>query len=76
MQNNSFKWFSEIRNILISCGNVGFWDNLNFPNNKWLNQPNKNILISTLMTGKTNVKIIHLVVHIEFLKHVLDLKII
>ena len=36
MPNNSFKWFSEIRNILISCGNVGFWDNLNFPNNKWL----------------------------------------
>ena len=36
MQNNSFKWFSEIRKFLISCENVGFWDNLNFPKNKWL----------------------------------------
>ena len=34
--NNSFKWFSGIRNILISCGNAGFWDNLNFPNRNWL----------------------------------------
>ena len=33
---NSFKWFLEIKNTLISCGNVGFWDNINFPNRTWL----------------------------------------
>ena len=36
MHNKSFIWFSEIRNILIACGNVGFWNNLNFPSKKWL----------------------------------------
>lgn len=35
-QNTCFKWFEEVRNILISCGNIGFWDNLNFPNKNWL----------------------------------------
>ena len=35
-QNTCFKWFEEVRNILISCGYIGFWDNLNFPNKNWL----------------------------------------
>ena len=36
IQNTCFKWFEEVRNILISSGNIGFWDNLNFPNKNWL----------------------------------------
>ena len=36
LQNTCFKWFEEVRNILISCGNIGFWDSLNFPNKNWL----------------------------------------
>ena len=69
--------YLQIITILISCGNVGFWDNMNFPNNKWLIKTTNQILqISTLMTGKTNVKITHRVVHIDFLKHVYNLKII
>ena len=31
-QNTCFKLFEEVRKILISCGNIGFWDHLNFPN--------------------------------------------
>ena len=33
---NSFKWFLEIRNILITFENFSFWDNINFPNRTWL----------------------------------------
>lgn len=35
-RSTSFKWFQEIKNILIACGNIGFWHNLNFPNKNWL----------------------------------------
>ena len=44
MHNKSFRWFSEIRNILIACGNVGFRNNLNFPNKKWLIKATKHKL--------------------------------
>ena len=44
MHNKSFIWFSEIRNILIACGNVGFWNNLNFPSKKWLVKATKHKL--------------------------------
>ena len=31
-----FKWLENVRNILISCGFSGIWDNQVFPNRNWL----------------------------------------
>ena len=51
MQNKSFIWFSEIRNILIACGNVGFWNNLNLPSKKWLVKATKHKLTDLFISN-------------------------
>lgn len=35
-RNSNFKWLDNVKNILISCGFSGIWDNQTFPNRNWL----------------------------------------
>ena len=69
--------YLQIITILISCGNVGFWDNLNFPNNKWLIKSTKHKLTDLFINDwKNECENNTSCSTYRFLIHVFDLKII
>ena len=73
----SFKWLDTIRNIFISCGCSGIWENHPLLNKIWLVKTIKQRLSDLFMNelnGERSVTKNHLVLFIEFLRQILVLK--